>query len=64
MGDVPYADSVYRKIPIFSPGLIFVQKALLVCLLSGRLIFGGAYYRREFCASEWVGLDNKNRFKH
>ena len=32
----------YRKIP--SPGLIFVQKAFLLGLFSGELIFGGAYY--------------------
>ena len=30
----------YRKIPIVSPGLIFVQKAFLA-----GLIFGGAYFR-------------------
>ena len=23
------------------------------------LIFGGAYYWKEFCFSKWVGLDNK-----
>ena len=46
------------------PGLIFVQKAFLVDLLSGELIFGGAYYWREFCVSKWVGLDNKNSLKH
>ena len=28
-------------------------------LFSGELIFGGAYYWKEFCASQWVGLDNK-----
>ena len=28
-------------------------------LFSGELIFGGAYYRKEFCVSKWVGLDNK-----
>ena len=49
----------YRKIPIISPGLIFVQKAVLLGLFSGELIFGGAYYWREFCVSKWVGLDNK-----
>ena len=32
----------YRKIPIISPGLIFVQKAFLVGVFSGGLIFGGA----------------------
>ena len=35
---------VYRKIPIISPGLIFVQKAFLLGLFLGDLIFGGAYY--------------------
>ena len=50
----------YRKILIISPGLIFVQKAFLVGLFSGELIFGGAYYWREFYISKWVGLDNKN----
>ena len=28
-------------------------------LFSGELIFGGAYYWREFCVSKWVGLDSK-----
>ena len=31
---------------------------------SGELIFGGAYYWKEFCTSKWVGLDNKNSLKH
>ena len=51
---------IYRKILIISPGLIFVQKAFLLGLFSGELIFEGAYYWREFCVSKWVGLDNKN----
>ena len=51
--------SIYRKIPIISPGLIFVQKAVLLSLSSGELIFGGAYYGKEFCVSKWVELDNK-----
>ena len=51
---------VYRKIPIISPGLIFVQKAFLLGLFLGELNFGGAYYWREFCISKWVGLDNNN----
>ena len=55
---------IYRKIPIISPGLIFVQKALLLGLFSAELIFGGAYYWKEFCGSKWVGLDNKNSLKH
>ena len=50
----------YRKIPIISPGLIFVQKAFFLGLFSGELIFGGAYYWKEFCISKSVGLDNKN----
>ena len=54
----------YRKIPIISPGLIFVQKAFFLGLFSGELIFGGAYYWKEFCVSKWVGLDNKNSLKH
>ena len=48
-----------RKIPIISPGLIFVQKAVLLGLFLGELIFGRAYYWKEFCISNWVGLDNK-----
>ena len=31
---------VYRKIPIISPGLIFVQKAVLLGLFSGELSVG------------------------
>ena len=42
----------YRKIPIISPRLIFVHKALLLGLFSGKLMFGGAYYWREFCVSK------------
>ena len=33
-------------------------------LFSGELIFGGAYYWKEFWVSKWVGLDNKNSLKH
>ena len=33
-------------------------------LFSVELIFGGAYYWKEFCISKWVGLDNKNSLKH
>ena len=51
--------SNYRKISIISPGLIFVQKAVLLGLFLGKLIFGGAYFRKEFCISKWVGIDNK-----
>ena len=48
----------YRKIPIISPGLLFVQKAVLLGL------FSEAYYWKEFCISKWVGLDNRNSLKH
>ena len=44
----------YRNIPILSPGLTFVQKAVLLGLFSGELIFGGACYQKEFCISKWV----------
>ena len=33
-------------------------------LFSGELIFGGAYYWKEFCVSKWIELDNKNSLKH
>ena len=56
--------SIYRKIPIISPRLIFVQKPFLLGVFSGELIFGGAYCWKEFCISKWVGLDNKNSLKH
>ena len=49
----------YRKIQIISPWLIFVQKAVLLGLFSGELIFRGAYYWKEFCISKWVEFDSK-----
>ena len=54
----------YHKIPIISPGLIFIQKAFLVGWFLGELIFGGAYCWREFYVSKWVVLDKKNGSKH
>ena len=54
----------YRKVSIVSPGLIFVQKAVLLGLVLGELIIREAYYWKEFCVSKWVGLDNKNSLKH
>ena len=42
----------YRKIPIISPGFIFVQKAVLLGLFSGELIFRGAYNWFKFCISK------------
>ena len=52
----------YRKISIISPGRIFVQKAFLLGLFSGELIFGGAYYWKEFCVSTRIRLDNENSY--
>ena len=42
----------YRKIPILNPGLIFVQNAFLLGLFLRELIFGGAYYWKEFSISK------------
>ena len=53
-----------RKIPIISPGLMFVQKAFLLGLFSGELIFGEAYYWKDFCVLKWFALDNNNGLKH
>ena len=50
----------YRKIPIISPGLIFVQKTFLLGLFLGELIFGGACYRKKFCISKLVWFVNEN----
>ena len=36
----------------------------MLALFSGELVFGRAYYRKEFCVLQWVGLDNKNYPKH
>ena len=55
---------MYHKVPIISPGLIFVQKSVFLGLFSGELIFGEAYYWKEFCVSKWVGYDNKNSLTH
>ena len=33
-------------------------------LFSGELIFGGAYYWKEFWVSKWIGCGNKNSLKH
>ena len=55
---------LYRKIPIVSPGLLFVQKAVLLGLFSDEPIFGGAYYWKKFCVSKCLGLTIKNSLKH
>ena len=52
------------QIPKISPGLIFVRKVVLLGLYSGELILiWEACYRKEFCISKRVGLDNKNSLK-
>ena len=56
--DLFMLSDIHRKISIISPGLVFVQKAFLVGLFSGELIFGRAYHWREYCVSKWVGHDN------
>ena len=61
---MPQVFQTYRKIPITSPRLIFVQTAFSLGLFSGELIFEGACYWKEFCVSKWVGFCNKNSLKH
>ena len=51
------------KIPIISSGLMFVQKAFLLGISSGELIFGEPYYWKEF-RFKMVGDDNKKNLKH
>ena len=61
----PQKHMTYRKIPLISPGVILVvQKAVLLGLFSGELIFEGAYYWKELYVSKWVRLDNDNHVKH
>ena len=42
---------LYRKIPIISPGLILVQKAVLI-----GLFLGGAYFQRSLSLEEILHL--------
>ena len=53
----------YSKIPIISPELTFVQKAFLLGLFLGELIFRGASYWNEFCVSNTLGLTIKTQPK-
>ena len=46
----------YRKIPKISPGAYIFQRPFLRGLILEGLIFGGAYLRREICASKSIGL--------
>ena len=45
----------YRKIPKISPGAYIFQRPFLRGLFLKRLIFGGAYLRREICLSKPIG---------
>ena len=46
----------YRKIPKISPGSYIFQRPFLRGLFLDRLIFGGAYVRREIWVSESIRL--------
>ena len=50
---------IYCKVPIIILGPVFVQKALLLGLFSGELIFGGAYSWRNFVFQNGLGLTTK-----
>ena len=49
----------YRKIPIISPRLIFVQKAFLLGLFSGELFSEGLIIGRNFAFQNGLGLTIK-----
>ena len=49
----------YRKIPIISPGLIFVQTAFLLGLFSGSLFLEGLIIGRNFAFQNGLGLTIK-----
>ena len=53
----------YRKIQRIKPWAFTCSKGCFAGLIFGELIFGRAYYFKEFCVSKWVGLDNKNSVK-
>ena len=54
----------YHKIPIISPGLIFVQKAVLLGLFSGELIFGrNLAFQNGFGLSIKAALNSSNSLK-
>ena len=46
----------YCKIPIISPGLIFVQKAFLLSLFLGALLSDGLIIGRNFAFQNGLGL--------
>ena len=47
---------IHRKIPKISPGSYIFQRLFLRGLFLDRLIFVGAYVRREVCLSKSIGL--------
>ena len=53
----------YHKVPIISPGIIFVQKAFLLGLFSGNLFSEGLTIGRNFAFFKWLGIRNENGLK-
>ena len=53
----------YHEIPMKSPGLLFVQRAFLVDLFSGELIFFGVEGILRFHEND-LDLTTKNKLKH
>ena len=53
----PFIVVIYRKIPIISPGLIFVQKAFLVGLFWGSLFSEELVIGRNFSFQNGRGFD-------
>ena len=47
---------MYRKIPIISPGLIFVQKAFLVAYFRGSLFLEGLIIGGNFAFENGLGF--------
>ena len=52
---IPSSTTVYRKIPKINLGAYIFQRPFLRGLFLERLIFGGAYLRREICVYKSVG---------
>ena len=51
---------MFRDVPGYSGMFQNVPECSMFRVLSTALIFGGAYYWKEFCISKWVWLVNKN----
>ena len=52
----PWLGSTTVFIPKISPGANFFQRPFLRVLFFERLIFGGAYLRKEICVYKSIGL--------